>query len=276
MDLSISAFSIQSKEIGKHLQLCCFPFSLCCCCCCCCFVVVPGWTEELPVQPRSSEQRLRGRERLQATTSLFLSSSSGRRRSSSSPTRRSVGWRQPSVLRVSSCRARPVFLSLSHPRNLLVRFSPFSISIRSSIGRIGSIGFDPIIGLKSFPFFCSFAIRSSLARCTVLSVPLRVDRQDLDRSLGWWRFDPCPVSCVSSSSLDLFEITWSWHDRKKSVGGRQIFLSLVAMNLFKKKKKKKKLCPNFSNRGDARKKGKEKGKSKETKWREKRVLGFSR
>lgn len=109
---------LESNFVVSHL--------LCCCCCCCCFVVVPGWTEELPVQPRSSEQRLRGRERLQATTSLFLSSSSGRRRSSSSPTRRSVGWRQPSVLRVSSCRARPVFLSLSHPRNLLVRFSPFS------------------------------------------------------------------------------------------------------------------------------------------------------
>lgn len=111
----ISAFSIQSKEIGK--QLCCFPFVVLCCCCCC-FVVVPGWTEELPVQPRSSEQRLRGRERLQATTSLFLSSSSGRRRSSSSPTRRSVGWRQPSVLRVPSCRARPVFLSLSLTREI--------------------------------------------------------------------------------------------------------------------------------------------------------------
>lgn len=35
----------------------------------------------------------------------------------SDATRRSVGWRQPSVLRVPSCRARPV----SRPRNPLVR-----------------------------------------------------------------------------------------------------------------------------------------------------------
>lgn len=145
--------------------------------------MVPGWTEELPVQPRSSEQRLRGRE----VASHHLSLPRPPPVAAVLPVLRldvqSAGDSRPcfAFLRVAHA---PSF-SLSHPRNLPVSFSPFFTSICSSIGRIGSIIFDPIIGLKSFPFLCSFAIRSSLARWTVLSLPLRVDRQDLDRSLGW-------------------------------------------------------------------------------------------
>lgn len=71
MDLSISAFSIQSKEIGigKHLQLCCFPFVVVV------VVVVSSWFQGGRKNYRCSLGVVsRGCvvERLQATTSLFL------------------------------------------------------------------------------------------------------------------------------------------------------------------------------------------------------------
>lgn len=63
-----------------------------------------GWMEELPVQVQAS----RGCVVEVANHHLSSASSTGWHRSSRSPTRRSVGWRQPSVPRVFSCRAPPL------------------------------------------------------------------------------------------------------------------------------------------------------------------------
>lgn len=102
-------------------------------CCCCCFVVVPGWTEELSVQPRSSEQRLRGREVASHHLSL--------------PRPPPVATVLP-VLRLdvqSAGDSRPcfAFLRVAHAPSLSFSFSPakssrsfspFSTSICPSIG----------------------------------------------------------------------------------------------------------------------------------------------
>lgn len=104
-----------------------------CCCCCCCFVVVPGWTEELSVQPRSSEQRLRGREVASHHLSL--------------PRPPPIATVLP-VLRLdvqSAGDSRPcfAFLRVAHapshsfsfsPAKSFRSFSPFSTSICPSIG----------------------------------------------------------------------------------------------------------------------------------------------
>lgn len=125
-----------------------------CCCCCCCFVVVPGWTEELSVQLRSSEQRLRGRE----VASHHLSLPRPPPIATVLPVLRldvqSAGDSRPcfAFLRVAHAR---LTLSLSHPRNLSVHFPlfPLQSAPRSDSNRFDRLRSNNRIGNFSVPLF---------------------------------------------------------------------------------------------------------------------------